>query len=77
MASSSQFIGQLIGSFLSTSVFLSINSVDFCNRFIYTKPRSIPLVSFEQFILLNAIVFFVSVVFILFFKEKRDLGKKL
>jgi len=74
MASSSQFIGQIIGSFISTSIFLSLNSVDFCNKFSYYEYKDYPILTYEQFIVIMALLFFASSVLILFFNEKRDKG---
>ena len=46
--SSSQSVGQRIGTFLSTSVFISLNSAEFCAKWIYKKDdnaKSLPLSS--------------------------------
>lgn len=37
-ASSSQSVGQAIGSFLGGSCFIALNSIDYCNKYIYTIP---------------------------------------
>lgn len=49
-ASTSQSIGQLIGFFLSFTVFLSLNSPEFCNLLIYAEPQHVGILEAGQYI---------------------------
>ena len=48
--SSSQSVGHKVGSIISTTVFIALNSVEFCNKYIYESEQSEPLVSISSFI---------------------------
>lgn len=52
--SSSQSIGQRVGMFISTSVFISLNSAEFCGKWIYGTPpeETVPVLSLENYIFL-------------------------
>lgn len=38
-----------MGIFLSTSVYFALNSVDFCNDYIYAVPHELPVLSESNF----------------------------
>ena len=52
--SSSQSIGQRIGSFISTSLFISLNSQEFCSAWIYGTPveETQPILTLENYLLI-------------------------
>lgn len=55
-ASSCQSVGIRIGGMLATTLFVALNSVEFCNTWIYKdKPREEPYMSLSDFILYWAI----------------------
>ena len=73
--SSAQAIGHKIGHFMSTSAFIALNSVDFCQRYIYGYQVAKvvkPLVSMEQFIKAWAIIQFVVTIYIACFVPEKD-----
>ena len=64
--SSSQSIGHRVGMFVSTSVFISLNSVEFCNRWLYSnKYEADQLESVEPVLTLENYIFIWST-FLLF-----------
>ena len=44
-------MGQKLGVFVSTSLFIALHSPEFCNRYLRTEPREDPVVSLSQFML--------------------------
>jgi PAT family acetyl-CoA transporter-like MFS transporter 1 len=52
--STSQSIGQRIGMFISTSVFISLSSAEFCGRWIYgtRAEETDPVLSLESYLLI-------------------------
>jgi PAT family acetyl-CoA transporter-like MFS transporter 1 len=49
-ASTSQTIGQLIGFFCSFTVFLSLNSPEFCNMLIFDEPQHVGILEAGQYV---------------------------
>ena len=49
-SSSAQSIGHRFGIILSTTVFVALNSVDFCNKWIFKEKKEEPLLSIPSFI---------------------------
>ena len=49
-ASSAQSVGHMCGRLISTTMFIALNSVDFCNKYIYAEPQSEPILSITDFI---------------------------
>ena len=47
-ASTTQTIGHLIGVFFSYTVFLSLNSPEFCNKYLNTEVASEGIISFSS-----------------------------
>lgn len=66
-ASSSQSIGHRLGIIISTTVFVSLNSVEFCNKWIFNEPQEQGLLSIPQFIWWWAVVQFVITIYIAVF----------
>ena len=50
-ASTCQTVGQKVGIFVSTSLFIALHSPEFCNRYLRTDPREDPVLSLSQFML--------------------------
>lgn len=82
--SSSQSIGHRIGGFMSTSLFISLNSAEFCGRWIYGTPaeETEPILTLDNYIFLwTSFQLMVTVYIALFVPEKdpelqADLDKK-
>lgn len=49
-ASMSQAVGHKLGSLVSTTMFVALNSVDFCNSYIFSERREEPLLTIPSFI---------------------------
>jgi PAT family acetyl-CoA transporter-like MFS transporter 1 len=78
-ASTSQTIGQALGSFLGSSFLMTFESANFTNKFI-REPLSIPsqasgLFSIEQFTRFVAVAFLaVTICLIVFLREKKEVS---
>ncbi|OMJ78339.1 hypothetical protein SteCoe_21895 [Stentor coeruleus] len=69
LASSCQSIGQTIGFFMSFTILLSFNSLDFCNTYINSVPQTLPLLSVSSYIYFWGVVNLI-VTGLLFFKHE-------
>lgn len=45
-----------MGAIFSTTVFISLNSIEFCNRHIYSVPQTTPILNLSTFCLLNSFI---------------------
>ena len=75
-ASSVQMVGMRFGGILANSVFVALNSVDFCNKYIFKikegeEPRKEPYISFSEFVYYWACGQFVITICILFFVPEK------
>ncbi len=72
--SSSQSIGQRIGMFMSTSLFISLNSAEFCGRWIYGTPseQTTPILTLENYMLMWSAFQILVTFFIAFFVPEVD-----
>lgn len=59
-----KLIAQSIGHFLAMNMFIPLNSVEFCNEYIYTSPQTEPLLNFENFFYITGTMALVYVIFI-------------
>lgn len=79
MAGSCQTIGQIIGIFISTSVFVNLNSVAFNNNYLhwYNGKIDTPILTLDTYLFIVAIALF-SGSFILFFikEDKIDISEE-
>ena len=72
-AGSAQLIGLEIGSFISTTVFIALNSVEFWNNYIYSIPHSEPILNEISYMKWWAIIFLLmSAYTFIFSSEKKD-----
>ena len=72
-AGSAQLIGLEIGGFISTTVFIALNSVEFWNNYIYSIPHSEPILNEISYMKGWAVIFIlVSFYTYLFIDEKND-----
>ena len=75
-ASACQSVGQSVGKILSTTLFIALNSVDFCNNWIYKTNRTEPLLSIEAFIFYWASIQMLITLYILFFVPEKNKVQK-
>ena len=72
-AGSAQLIGLEIGGFISTTVFIALNSVEFWNNYIYSIPHSEPILNEISYMKGWAVIFILmSVYTFIFSSEKKD-----
>jgi hypothetical protein len=73
-ASTAQTIGLNSGYFLSFTVFLAFNSSEFCNKYIFSTPSDVGLITLGQYLHFWGFMFVLCNFGLLFFKtEKPDL----
>lgn len=51
-ASTCQSVGQKVGIFMSTSMFIALHSVDFCNKYLYSVPQTEAMLPLKTFMLI-------------------------
>ena len=68
----SQSIGQYFGVFISSSFFINLNSIKFCNDYIFSTPQIVPLLTAKQFFLFFAFFIFIINFFIHFYVEEKE-----
>jgi MFS transporter, PAT family, solute carrier family 33 (acetyl-CoA transportor), member 1 len=51
-ASTCQSVGFKVGIFTSTSMFIALHSVEFCNNYIYSVPKLEPVLPLKTFMLM-------------------------
>ena len=72
-ASTCNTVGQTAGFFLSYTLFLALQSTEFCNSYIRWEPQSTGLVELPSFMYVIGIIFMIVTTFIWWFKqEKRE-----
>ncbi|KAI7906263.1 MFS general substrate transporter [Cokeromyces recurvatus] len=70
-ASTAQTIGLNCGYFLSFTVFLSFNSVEFSNKYLRTVPQSVGVLGLGAYMRFWAIMYLVVTAYLVFFKTER------
>lgn len=70
-ASTCNTVGQTAGFFLSYTLFLALQSADFCNSFIRWEPQSKGMVELPSFMYFIGIVFMTVTTLIWWFKRER------
>ena len=72
-ASACQSVGIRTGMGISTTIFMALNTVEFCNKWIFPqdKPREEPLVNIPDFIFYWAFVQFSITMYILLFVPEK------
>jgi PAT family acetyl-CoA transporter-like MFS transporter 1 len=72
-ASTCNSVGQTVGFFLGYSIFLALESKEFCNSYLRTVPQETGMVELSSFLFFWGIVFFAVTTAVLVFKsEKRE-----
>ena len=71
-ASTAQTVGLNSGYFLSFTVFLAFNSVDFSNKYFRSQPLDYPLVSLSGYLRFWAFGFVAVTLWLLFFKKEDE-----
>lgn len=69
-ASTAQTIGLNCGYFLSFTVFLAFNSVEFSNKYFRSTPLDYPLVSLSGYLKFGAVAYIVVTVYLAFFQPE-------
>jgi len=71
-ASVTQTIGSKIGISFSSTIFLAINSTDFCNKYIFSVPRETPLLNLESLLYYWGVLFIFFAIVLMFVKEEEE-----
>eukprot|EP00347_Sterkiella_histriomuscorum_P017778 403348030 len=71
-ASTCQTVGQTVGCFISNSLFIALNSIEFCNKYIYSSEQTEPLLSIGDFMFYwSQVQLFVTLYILIFVNEKQ------
>ena len=70
-ASTAQTIGLNTGYFLSFTVFLALNSPEFCNKFLFSVPQEAGLLTLGSYIQFWGIAFLCVTLWLIFFKVEQ------
>lgn len=71
-ASTCNSVGQTIGYFLGYTVFLALDSKDFCNTYLRTEPQDVGMVDISHFLFFWGLVFILVTSLVWFFKKERS-----
>lgn len=71
-ASTAQTVGINTGYFMSFTVFLALNSVEACNKYLRFHPRATPILTLSGYLQLCAAGFVLLTLWLLFFQEEKD-----
>lgn len=74
-ASTAQTIGVNIGYFMSFTVFLAFNSVEFGNKYFRSQPLDYPILSLATYLKLCSGAFVLITTWLLFFKKEESEGR--
>lgn len=71
-ASTCNSVGQTAGYFLGYVVFMALESTDFCNKYIFSEPRTEGLVNLSGFLWFWGITFLVATILVAIFKREKE-----
>lgn len=71
-ASTCNSVGQTAGYFLGNVLFLSLESADFCNKYLRSEPKDTGLVTLSSFLYFWGIVFFTTTTLVWFLKHEAE-----
>lgn len=72
-ASTAQTVGINVGYFLSFTIFLSLNSSDFANKYFRSIPKSYGLVSLGGYMKFSGVLYILLTIYVLFNTKERPL----
>ncbi|CAG9324206.1 unnamed protein product [Blepharisma stoltei] len=73
LASTCQSVGQNIGFFASFTIFLAFNSVEFCNKYIYSEEMKEPAISLPQFMYFWGVINLITSIYLILFSEEKPM----
>jgi hypothetical protein len=71
-APTTQIVGIMLGYHASTTVYFALNSIDFCNKYIYSAPQSVPLLTEGAFFKIWSLWMLFMTVYTLLLHSERD-----
>lgn len=71
-ASTCNSVGQTAGYFLGYVVFMALESTEFCNKYIYSEPRTEGLLNLSGFLWFWGITFLVTTTLVAVFKREKE-----
>ncbi|CAD8044505.1 unnamed protein product [Paramecium primaurelia] len=72
LGATAQTVGQMIGVIFSTTIFITLNSKDFCNSYIYTLPQETGILSLDLFCLINALYLIALTLYVQFCTKEQS-----
>jgi len=77
IGASTQYIGRALGNFLGFILFIQLNSVNFCNDFIYDEPKDYPILEAEDFVHFMAWYCLIIVTCVALFKKEEHIEQSI
>lgn len=74
-ASTCNSVGQTAGYFLGNVLFLALESVDFCNKYLRTEPKDTGIVTLPDFLFFWGVLFMISTTLVAILKSENEPGK--
>ena len=71
-----QSVGQSLGVVFGSTIFIQLNSLKFCNRFLYSSPQEEPLVSLQGFMIMISILILLINLCIHFLIREKPVKEK-
>lgn len=71
-ASTCNSVGQTAGYFLGYVVFMALESSEFCNKYIFSEPKTEGLLNLSGFLWFWGITFLVTTTLVAFFKKEQE-----
>lgn len=71
-ASTCNSVGQTAGYFLGYVVFMALESTEFCNKYIFSEPRTEGLVNLSGFLWFWGITFLITTTLVAFLKKEKE-----
>ncbi|XP_066997962.2 acetyl-coenzyme A transporter 1 isoform X2 [Anabrus simplex] len=71
-ASTCNSVGQTAGYFLGYVLFISLESADFCNKYLRSTPQSVGLITLSGFLLFWGVAFLITTTVIAFVKKEHN-----
>lgn len=67
-----QSVGQTLGQVFASSFFIQLNSLSFCNDYIYKEPQNEPILDMKTFCIMVSVLIFAITFIVHFFKRERN-----
>ena len=70
-------IGQLLGLVFGGSLFIQLSSVKFCNQYLYSEPKTEPIITLSGFFYFCSGLIFLITLYVHFFVEEKQIQAEI